>query len=43
MYRSRPNLMIGFHGCDESVRKALILTPDVVNKSHEIYDWLVLK
>lgn len=40
MYRSRPNLMIGFHGCDESVRDALVADPDVVKKSHEVFDWL---
>lgn len=40
MYRSRPNLMLGFHGCDESVRDALVLNPDNVRKSEEDYDWL---
>ena len=32
--------MIGFHGCDETVRDALITKPNVVNKSQEIFDWL---
>jgi len=40
MYSSRPNLMLGFHGCDESVRNELIRNPDNVKKSQEVYDWL---
>jgi len=40
MYQCRPNLMIGFHGCDESVKNALVTNPDVVKKSRELYDWL---
>lgn len=40
MYRKRPNLMLGFHGCDESVRNQLVTKPDIVKKSQEIFDWL---
>ena len=40
MYRSRPNLQIGFHGCDEAVREHLVTKPDVVKESQESYDWL---
>jgi hypothetical protein len=40
MYRRRPNLQIGFHGCDETVASNLVSNPDVVNKSQESYDWL---
>lgn len=40
MYRDRPNLMIGFHGCDESVRNNLVNQPDKVKSSQELYDWL---
>jgi hypothetical protein len=40
MYRSRPNLHIGFHGCDETVRNELVSHPDLVKKSQELYDWL---
>lgn len=40
MYSRRPNLMIGFHGCDESVRNELVTKPDVVEKSLEVFDWL---
>lgn len=40
MYRRRPNLMLGFHGCDLSVRDELVSNPDKVKKSQEKYDWL---
>lgn len=32
--------MIGFHGCDLSVRNALVTRPDTVRKSQETFDWL---
>lgn len=40
IYSSRPNLMIGFHGCDESVRNELVTNPNKIKKSQEKYDWL---
>lgn len=40
MYRERPNLMIGFHGCDEFVRDDLVNKPDNVKSSKEAFDWL---
>ncbi len=40
MYRKRPNLTLGFHGCDESVRNQLVIKPDFVKKSQETFDWL---
>lgn len=40
MYKKRPNLTIGFHGCDESVRDDLVTNPDVVKRSQETFDWL---
>ncbi len=40
MYRKRPNLTIGFHGCDFSVRNDLVTNPDKVKKSQEKFDWL---
>lgn len=40
MYRKRPNLMLGFHGCDLSVRDDLVNYPDRVKKSQEKFDWL---
>jgi hypothetical protein len=40
MYKDRPNLMLGFHGCDQSVRDRLVTNPDVVRISRESFDWL---
>jgi len=40
MYHIKPNLYIGFHGCDESTMKNLVSMPDDVVKSNEKYDWL---
>jgi hypothetical protein len=40
LYTKRPNLMIGFHGCDESIRNQLVVNPDKVRKSEETFDWL---
>jgi len=32
--------MLGFHGCDESIRNKLVLDPNSITKSEEPYDWL---
>ncbi len=40
MYDVRPNLIIGFHGCDADVAYSLLNTPDTVKISREPYDWL---
>lgn len=40
MYSTRKNLLIGFHGCDESVCTQLLLQPDSILKSKKPYDWL---
>lgn len=40
MYSRRPNLMLGFHGCDEIVRDKLVNTPNKIKKSEEKFDWL---
>ena len=40
MYKRRPNLMIGFHGCEEKIRNQLVARPDKVKKSQEQFDWL---
>lgn len=40
IYRQRPNLTIGFHGCDETVRGKLVSDPDTIRISREKYDWL---
>jgi len=40
MYDSRPNLVIGFHGCDRDTRDMLLQNPDRIKKSEKPYDWL---
>ncbi len=40
MYNNKSNLIIGFHGCDESVRDRLLSKPNKINKSEKSYDWL---
>ena len=40
MYQKRPNLMLGFHGCDLDIRNQLVTNPDKVKKSEEDFDWL---
>lgn len=40
MYNIRPNLYVGFHGCDEKTRNSLIMSPHEVEKSMRPYDWL---
>jgi len=40
MYDSRPNLVIGFHGCDRDTRDKLLQNPHNIKKSEKPYDWL---
>mgnify|MGYP001556557409 CR=1 FL=1 len=40
MYESRPNLIIGFHGCDEDTCRKLLNEPDNIEISKKPYDWL---
>jgi hypothetical protein len=40
MYSKRHNLIIGFHGCDESVRDKIVRGEDGLRKSTNDYDWL---
>lgn len=40
MYDIRPNTIIGFHGCELSVRNKLVNNPDEIEISQESYDWL---
>ena len=32
--------MLGFHGCDRSIRDQLVNKPNSVKKSQEAHDWL---
>jgi len=40
MYSQRPNLILGFHGCDEAVRDQLLVQPNKYKISKETFDWL---
>lgn len=40
VYRSRPNLYLGFHGCDVDVLDKLINHPYQIKASKESFDWL---
>lgn len=40
MYSSRSNLIIGFHGCDESVAHQLLTKPQKIKISEQPFDWL---
>lgn len=40
MYSTRPGLILGFHGCDESVVNDVILGEASLNPSENSYDWL---
>jgi hypothetical protein len=40
MYDSRPNLIIGFHGCEDEVKQKLINNPGSIQISNRPYDWL---
>lgn len=40
MYSSRPNLVLGFHGCEKSEQQRLLSDPEYFRKSTQDYDWL---
>jgi len=40
MYDVKPNLIIGFHGCDADVCEALLNNPNHIKISEKPYDWL---
>jgi four helix bundle protein len=40
MYSTKPNLVIGFHGCEEEDRNRLINEDNFFKRSCESYDWL---
>src|SRR5688500_13985476 len=40
MYRAKPGLVIGFHGCGVSVRTAVVLNETNLFPSKNDYDWL---
>lgn len=40
MYSARPNLIIGFHGCDKKIRDRIVAGVDDIRPSENEYDWL---
>ena len=40
MYSSRPNIVLGFHGCDESIRDSVISGKTKLKPSNNNWDWL---
>lgn len=40
MYFARPGLLIGFHGCEQDVRDAIVLGQQFMSPSTANYDWL---
>ncbi len=40
MYSTKPVIVLGFHGCDKSVRDRLVLTKSEMIRSDNSYDWL---
>jgi hypothetical protein len=40
MYSTRSNLLLGFHGCEESEQLRLISDPSYIRSSNESFDWL---
>jgi len=40
MYSIRPNLVIGFHGCDAETCNDLLNNPNEIVYSNRPYDWL---
>ncbi len=40
IYTADPGLILGFHGCDQSVRDAVLTHQDMLKKSENIHDWL---
>jgi hypothetical protein len=40
MYSNLPNFVLGFHGCDDSVAKKILLHQDMMKASENDYDWL---
>lgn len=40
MYSKLPNLVLGFHGCDQSVFESVIYKGEFMKPSENTYDWL---
>jgi len=40
MYDVKPNLIIGFHGCERTIRDQLLISPNDYKISQKPFDWL---
>ncbi|NDV83763.1 hypothetical protein [Bacteroides sp. 51] len=40
LYSKRPNLILGFHGCEETTAKRIVCAEDYLKPSINDYDWL---
>lgn len=40
MYSKRPNIILGFHGCDVKIRDIVIRGDELLRKCSNDYDWL---
>ena len=40
MYSTRPGLVLGFHGCDESILLKVLTGKELLKRSVNNYDWL---
>ncbi len=40
LYSRRPNLILGFHGCDQSVADNILIKGEELRVSNNDYDWL---
>lgn len=40
MYSTRSNLVLGFHGCEQSEQQKLLSDPSYLRSSNESFDWL---
>jgi len=40
MYNVKPNLIIGFHGCDADICRTILNDPDNIKIKKNPYDWL---
>lgn len=40
MYSKRPNLVLGFHGCDKKIADSIIQGDSFIHESTNDYDWL---
>ena len=40
MYTTRPGLILGFHGCDNSISLKVLVGEESLRSSENEYDWL---